>query len=75
MSNLTNETSFGEASDVREQRPTVVVSALTCHRSETLERLLQEFQRMELPRQFRTVRLIVDNDKEGSAQELVATYQ
>ncbi|MEC8783944.1 MAG: glycosyltransferase [Planctomycetota bacterium] len=75
MSNLTNETSFGEASDVREQRPTVVVSALTCHRSETLERLLQEFQRMELPLQFRTVLLIVDNDKDGSAQELVASYQ
>jgi succinoglycan biosynthesis protein ExoM len=55
--------------------PTVVVSALTCHRSETLEKLLQEFSEMTLPSDTRTILLIVDNDKEGSAESLVRRYQ
>ena len=75
MPSVTNVTSHDENS-CRDfpSTPTVVVSALTCHRSETLEKLLQEFSKMSLPSDARTILLIVDNDKEGSAESLVQSY-
>lgn len=76
MPSVTNVTcSNGNSRDDRRFRPTIVVAALTCHRSETLEKLLQEYSKMSLPSDAHTVLLIVDNDKAGSAEPLVERYK
>ncbi len=67
--------SDGQDAEDADRHPSIVVAVLTYQRSDTFERFLAEYSRIEPPSDARTTLLVVDNDDDGSARTVVEAYR